>query len=509
MTAIQALKRGVAAHKQGKTLEAERYYRAILRTHPKSPTTQQGKIILAETYTNLGVALQQRGEIDVAIEYYEQAVGIRPDYTQVYYAMGLALRNKGDLRASIECLSTAVKNKPNNVDALNNLAAALQHDGELDAAIDCYEQALKIDPSCSEVYNNLGIALQVNDDLDAAINCFRQALEIKPDYVNAHNNMGHALIDKGEVKASIPCYKRGLEIAPDSAQTHNNLGNALRMLGEYEEAIQHFDFITATEPNPANPQFWFNTKSQALECLYILGRYSELEKRLAELAASGDINLRIAAVSAFVCNQLKLEDPYPFCKAPLNFLHIGNLNDHIPDVDGFLEHVIEEAKQVKQVWEPLHGVTKGGFQTSNTIFRAGEKCAALEKLLRKEIASYHSKLKAKDCAYMNSWPAKYDLRGWFARLLKNGHQTPHNHPSGWLSGVVYLETIDSPGNDEGSIELGLHGHNLPILNDDFPRKIHCPKKGDIVLFPSSLFHRTIPFSENAERCVIAFDLYRY
>ncbi len=38
------------------------------------------------------------------------------------------------------------------------------------------------------------------------------------------------------------------------------------------------------------------------------------------------------------------------------------------------------------------------------------------------------------------------------------------------------------------------------------RRIYQPKKGDIILFPSSLFHRTIPFNSDVERCVIAFDL---
>jgi hypothetical protein len=33
-----------------------------------------------------------------------------------------------------------------------------------------------------------------------------------------------------------------------------------------------------------------------------------------------------------------------------------------------------------------------------------------------------------------------------------------------------------------------------------------PKVGDIVLFPSSLFHRTIPFESNEQRICIAFDL---
>ncbi|MEX0965282.1 MAG: tetratricopeptide repeat protein [Pseudohongiellaceae bacterium] len=509
LTALQALQRGIAAHKQGNTLIAEKYYRAILKSRPNHPNNLQDRDVLAEAYTNLGVALQQRGEVDAAIDNYQQAVKLKPDYTQVYYTMGLALRNKGALKASIDCYQQAVNNTPNDVDSLNNLGAALQHSGEIDSAIDCYEQALKIDPACSEVYNNMGVALQVKGDLAAAIGSFTQALKIKPNYVNAHNNMGHALHDRGDLQAAIDCYNNALKLAPESAETLNNLGNALRKRGDYEEAIKHFDSITTTESNPSNAQFWFNSKAQALECLYISGRYDELEERIKALAESGDINLRIAAVSAFISHQLKIADPYPFCKKPLDFLHIGNLNDHVSEVDGFIEALIVEAKRENQVWEPIHGVTKGGYQTPNTIFTAGENCAALEKLLRTEIDSYYAKFQTEDCAYIKSWPDKYDLRGWFARLTKDGHQTPHNHPSGWLSGVVYLKTIDSPDTDDGAIELGLHGHNLTILDEGFSRKTHRPKKGDIVLFPSSLFHHTIPFRADTDRCVIAFDLYRY
>ena len=37
-------------------------------------------------------------------------------------------------------------------------------------------------------------------------------------------------------------------------------------------------------------------------------------------------------------------------------------------------------------------------------------------------------------------------------------------------------------------------------------KIYQPENGDLVLFPSSLFHETIPVTQEVERCVIAFDL---
>ena len=79
-------------------------------------------------------------------------------------------------------------------------------------------------------------------------------------------------------------------------------------------------------------------------------------------------------------------------------------------------------------------------------------------------------------------------------------------PNKLLSGVVYLKTVDSPDSDQGAIEFGLHGYDIPIIDENYPTTIHRPKRGDIVLFPSSLFHRTIPFKQDVDRCVIAFDL---
>jgi predicted 2-oxoglutarate/Fe(II)-dependent dioxygenase YbiX len=59
---------------------------------------------------------------------------------------------------------------------------------------------------------------------------------------------------------------------------------------------------------------------------------------------------------------------------------------------------------------------------------------------------------------------------------------------------------------EGAFEYGTHGDQYPQLHDNFPTRSIKPNVGDIVLFPSSLFHRTIPFTADAERICVAFDL---
>lgn len=547
LTATQALHRGVAAHKQGELDEAERLYRAILQSQPNRTPSSHGINVIAvaynnlgfvlehkgdldatiesyrlatqikpdfhEAFNNLGSSLQRKGDLNAAIENFRQAIRIKPTFSEAHYNLGHALQEKGDLKAAVESYQQLISIEPDNADAFNALGAVLHLRGDLTAAINSYKQALTISPELAEAYNNMGNSQLALGDVDAAIESCNRSIRLKPDYANAYNNLGYALNDKGDLRGAIDSFKTALRLQPDSAQIYNNLGSAHREIGEIDAALKCFDalneprFSKLFEANPTQNDFWLNTRSQSLECLYILGRYAELEQRLKVLAKSGDINRRVAAVSAFVCQQLKIDNPHTFCKQPLDFVHVGNLDNHVADVPGFVESLISEGRKENQVWEPKHGVTKSGFQTANTIFDAGENCAALEKILRKEIASYYAKFKDKDCAFMKLWPENYNLKGWFTRLIKHGHQRSHIHPAGWLSGVVYLKTIDSPVGDEGAIEMGLHGNDLPILDSGFDRRTHSPQRGEIVLFPSSLFHRTIPYNTDEERCVIAFDLH--
>ena len=85
-------------------------------------------------------------------------------------------------------------------------------------------------------------------------------------------------------------------------------------------------------------------------------------------------------------------------------------------------------------------------------------------------------------------------------------QDSHIHSGGWVSGVFYLKTVEAPTQNEGAIEFGLHGYDYLVKNEDYPRQTYQPFNGDIILFPSSLFHKTIPVIKDVERCVISFDL---
>jgi hypothetical protein len=93
-------------------------------------------------------------------------------------------------------------------------------------------------------------------------------------------------------------------------------------------------------------------------------------------------------------------------------------------------------------------------------------------------------------------------------MQSGGHLSSHIHEEGWVSGAVYLAIPkdSGPGGQEGAIELSSDGDEYPRLHDEFEKKVILPNVGDVIFFPSSVFHRTIPFSSNEERICIAFDV---
>ena len=89
------------------------------------------------------------------------------------------------------------------------------------------------------------------------------------------------------------------------------------------------------------------------------------------------------------------------------------------------------------------------------------------------------------------------------------HQSPHIHPAGWLSGVYYASVPKSIADGDpahsGWLELGTPPSDLPPPERPLIRRFR-PEPGLLVLFPSYLYHRTIPFEDDSPRISIAFDI---
>ena len=441
----------------------------------------------------LGVLLKTTGRLSESLSATQKAVTLSPKDVHSHLNLGIILKDLGRLNDAETSYRNAIALKPNYAEAHNNLGNTLEELNRLDEAETCYRQAIAFKPDFAEAYNNLGVTLKRLHKLNDVETNYRQAIALKPNYAEAYNNLGITLEELNRLDEAEKSYRKAIILKPNYSEAHNNLGNILRVSNKYEEAIYCFDYLKSD----------FGT-ALSLECLYLSKNYDEFYKRLKSLSALKDMNLRVAAVSSFAAHQRKKKDPYPFCKNPLNFIKISNLADYDFYSNTLLQKIIEETDRYHLTYEAR--TTKFGYQGPSDIFENPSKTIlSLEMIIQEAIDDYYDMFKLESNLFIKYWPRKHKLTGWYNRLEKNGHHVSHIHQTGWLSGVIYLKTINLPNSDEGAIEFGLHGYDLPITDEKYPRKLHRPKKGDIVLFPSSLFHKTIPFTTDTERCTIAFD----
>jgi uncharacterized protein (TIGR02466 family) len=159
-----------------------------------------------------------------------------------------------------------------------------------------------------------------------------------------------------------------------------------------------------------------------------------------------------------------------------------------------------------RAWSPRGQSVMNGFQTQNDLFaEPGGSIQALSALLDQAVAAF---LEAPDPPirrFLPAAPAARRYRSWSINLSAGGHHAFHIHPEGALSGVYYVSTPE--GADQGGLAFGQPGFDVPLAAAP-PTRVIQPRPGNLVLFPSYLWHGTGAFTEPGERITVAFDLLR-
>jgi hypothetical protein len=88
-------------------------------------------------------------------------------------------------------------------------------------------------------------------------------------------------------------------------------------------------------------------------------------------------------------------------------------------------------------------------------------------------------------------------------LTDGGFHSVHVHPRGWISSALYLNLPGNLSDEQGWLTLGAPPPELGL--DLGPTRTVPPKVGQLVLFPSWMWHSTRPFPEG-ERLTVAFDV---
>lgn len=155
---------------------------------------------------------------------------------------------------------------------------------------------------------------------------------------------------------------------------------------------------------------------------------------------------------------------------------------------------------------------RGGTQTDRSILLRHEpQLQRARRMLLETVREYVAALPPHDAAHpLLSAPREHLLieGSWSVRLERQGHNVPHTHAMGWLSTAFYVAlpsptTMGAP--PAGHIEFGRPPPELGL--DLLPYRTIAPVEGQLAIFPSTMWHSTVPFADG-ERLVIAFDVKR-
>ena len=449
----------------------------------------------------LGLAQDGLGKYQAAAASYVQALKIQPNTPDLHFNLGIVYSQLNQLDLAESAYRLAIQFKPNFFEAHGNLGTVLQKQGKLNEAIASYQRGLKINPQDARGYFNLGTALRDNGQLAEAVTSYQKAIALFANYTEAYNNLGETLRDQGNMQDAISAYQKALSLNPQHPNANYNMAEFLYLAKRFEEAIPYFAASQLDD--------W---QARSLYCLYKAQKFDAFKNQLDQLVKTTQhTSPFIGTLSTHYAINTSTENTYNFCKNGFDFVYQQSIPQLAEANSQLLKDLLHDINNT-EIAERKQGMLHYGTQSAGNLFKRPEASfRTLAELIKEAFIAYKNNYAGADCALIKAFPHTLEFTSsWYVKMRQGGHLDPHIHEIGWISGAVYLAMPQQNQPDEGAFEYGTHGDNYPVLSPrtaaDFPTARVMPKVGDIVLFPSSLFHRTVPFSTNAERICIAFDL---
>ena len=192
-------------------------------------------------YNNRGAALLQMGKPAEALEDFDAAIKMKPDYADAYGNRGMALLGLGKLDEAIEACDRALALDAKSVVAYNCRGAVFLKKGDTEHAMMDFNAAIMMNPRYATALSNRASIYLDQGNVDAAIQDCDKAIYWDPKYPDAWLNRGNAYSRLGNVKQALDDYDQAIDLKPDDAMYYNNRAGAYFSLQQYAEAKADLD----------------------------------------------------------------------------------------------------------------------------------------------------------------------------------------------------------------------------------------------------------------------------
>ena len=208
--------------------------------------TQKNKRSAAERYYSQGVAQISRDDYTRAVQFFERATELDPNYAEAWYQAGFCYGVLNRHQDALKASRNAAKLRPEWTEAYVNIGASSYALGQFKDAVDAYRTALRIEDG-SDIQYSLGLSLSKLNRTDEEILAYRRAIALKPDHANALERLGAAYFKMKRYAEAAQTYDQLKTYKPD-AKTYNALGESYFELNKSEDSLQAFNSALGYDP---------------------------------------------------------------------------------------------------------------------------------------------------------------------------------------------------------------------------------------------------------------------
>jgi len=446
------------------------------------------------------------------------------------------LKGEGRLEDAVGLLEQIVRASPSSGVAEHNLAAGLGDLGRWAEAEPHLRAAFKKGVDAPETWLVLARCLQRLGRLDEAEAAYIDAIRRQLRSADAFRDLTQLRwMRSGDADATLAALDRDV-----AAHAGGGLGpnivksEALQFMGRGEEAYRLLDLLAATHPNDAGLSI---RAAQAAASLLKPPEALKHAQRAASLAptepavhfamveallATGDAKradviaeglrtalpndqhaIALQATAWRLMGDPRYSDLYDYgAFVSRQTLDVPRGWRDLPHYLGDLARALKQAHAYRE--HPFNQSLRHGSQAPDLLQQAHPAIRALPQALDGPIRRRLTALGTGADPVRSRNTGSYAFRGmWSVKLYPNGYHADHVHPQGWLSSACYVETVKDSAR-EGWIKFGQPG--VPTSPALAPEHFEKPEPGLLVLFPSYMWHGTVPFSGDQTRLSFAFDI---
>lgn len=537
--------------------EAERAWQEALVQMPEAASAwaELGLVQLALSRESAGYGRpSHRGAAmrRQAIASLRKALDLDASLVRAWHGLGSALRDDEDTGGAEHALRQALRLSPASPALWASLAGALRLSGRPAEAVEAYRQARSLGEVGPEVLDAEVGALIDCQRVDEARQASEELLRRFPAFVPAYSTRVNLLWEYGsgdtgqtEQEAPDAFFLRAVESQPVNADLHLGYISFLIEAKRGEEAFERLQILRRRQDHPR----LLAMQANALE----IAGYSE---RAAPLYAAADRVLGgqdLSFSNAYVRHLLKsgqwsiaaaraertlaldplhqetwaylatawrlLGDPreewlcgFERLVALLPVVVPSGWRD-MPQFLGELQQALEPLHLARA--QPVAQSLRGGSQTPGRLFgRPEPRIEALRRALVVTIEGWLAELPSDPShPFLGRLQSSVRFTGsWSVKLWRSGSHANHFHNEGWMSSAFYVALPPSVREGASQKEDGIAGAlqlGQPPLELGLglaPRRIIQPRVGHVALFPSYLWHGTVPFDDAEPRLTVAFDM---